>query len=161
MRSASSIQRARRGGAVAGPRLTGLAGLLGDDDHGVAGVLGGAAAATAAAPATGAAGRLLVVVLDLLGDRAEFEQLDLAELVVPLGLEVLLHAVLLASGGHHRLFEHLDQGVPRDVLLAGDRFEVLWWRRDTWGPAGPFGAVFPLDDAFASIAAEPAFWIRA
>jgi hypothetical protein len=22
-----------------------------------------------------------------------------------------------------------------------DRFEVLWWRRDAWGPAGPFGAV--------------------
>jgi len=21
-----------------------------------------------------------------------------------------------------------------------DRFEVLWWRRDAWGSAGPFGA---------------------
>ena len=39
--------------------------------------------------------------------------------------------------------------------------EVLWWRRDTWGPAGPFGAVLPIGEALAFIAAEPAFWIRA
>jgi hypothetical protein len=42
-----------------------------------------------------------------------------------------------------------------------DRFEVLWWRRDTWGPAGPFGAVFSLDDALDFITSEPPFWIRA
>jgi hypothetical protein len=42
-----------------------------------------------------------------------------------------------------------------------DRFEVLWWRRDAWGPAGPFGAVFLLDDALDFIASEPPFWIRA
>ena len=46
-------------------------------------------------------------------------------------------------------------------LPSSDRIEVLWWRRDAWGPAGPFGAVLPLDDALAFIAAEPAFWIRA
>ncbi len=46
-------------------------------------------------------------------------------------------------------------------LPSGDRLEVLWWRRDAWGPAGPFGAVLPLDDALAFIASEPAFWIRA
>ena len=46
-------------------------------------------------------------------------------------------------------------------MPSGDRFEVLWWRRDAWGPAGPFGAVLPLDDALAFIASEPAFWIRA
>jgi antitoxin (DNA-binding transcriptional repressor) of toxin-antitoxin stability system len=47
-------------------------------------------------------------------------------------------------------------------MPSGDgRFEVLWWRREAWGPAGPFGAVLPLDDALAFIAAEPAFWIRA
>jgi hypothetical protein len=46
-------------------------------------------------------------------------------------------------------------------LPSGDRLEVLWWRRDAWGPAGPFGAVFNLDDALAFIASEPAFWIRA
>ena len=46
-------------------------------------------------------------------------------------------------------------------LPCSDSFEVLWWRRDAWGPAGPFGAVLPLDDALAFIAAEPAFWIRA
>jgi hypothetical protein len=46
-------------------------------------------------------------------------------------------------------------------LSKGERFEVLWWRRDAWGPAGPFGAVFDLDDALAFIASEPPFWIRA
>ncbi len=46
-------------------------------------------------------------------------------------------------------------------LPSSDRIEVLWWRRDAWGPAGPFGAVFNLADALAFIASEPAFWIRA
>jgi hypothetical protein len=46
-------------------------------------------------------------------------------------------------------------------LPSGDRVEVLWWRRDAWGPAGSFGAVLLLDDALAFIAAEPEFWIRA
>jgi hypothetical protein len=46
-------------------------------------------------------------------------------------------------------------------MPATGRVEVLWWRRDTWGPAGPFGAVLGLDDALAFIASEPAFWIRA
>jgi len=46
-------------------------------------------------------------------------------------------------------------------LPSSNRIEVLWWRRDAWGSAGPFGAVFNLDDALAFIASEPAFWIRA
>ncbi len=46
-------------------------------------------------------------------------------------------------------------------LAAGDRVEVLWWRRDAWGPAGPFGASFALDHALTFIASEPAFWVRA
>jgi hypothetical protein len=46
-------------------------------------------------------------------------------------------------------------------LGEGDRVEVLWWRRDAWGPAGTFGAVFDLNDALAFIADEPAFWIHA
>jgi hypothetical protein len=46
-------------------------------------------------------------------------------------------------------------------LPSGDRVEVLWWRRDAWGPAGPFGAVLSVADALAFIATEPAFWIRA
>ena len=46
-------------------------------------------------------------------------------------------------------------------LPSSSHFEVLWWRRDAWGPAGPFGAVLLLDDALAFIADEPAFWIRA
>jgi hypothetical protein len=45
-------------------------------------------------------------------------------------------------------------------MPAAGRFEVLWWRREAWGSAGPFGAVFGLDDALAFIASEPAFWIR-
>ena len=49
----------------------------------------------------------------------------------------------------------------RPLASSPDRPEVLWWRRDAWGPAGPFGAVFDLDDALAFIASEPAFWIRA
>lgn len=46
-------------------------------------------------------------------------------------------------------------------LPSENRVEVLWWRRDAWGPAGPFGAILPLRDALAFIASEPAFWIRA
>ena len=46
-------------------------------------------------------------------------------------------------------------------LPPGDRLEVLWGRRDAGGPAGPFGAVLPPDDARAFLASEPAFWIRA
>ena len=42
-----------------------------------------------------------------------------------------------------------------------DRFEVLWWRRDAWGPAGPFGAVLSLNDALDFIASESFFWIHA
>ena len=46
-------------------------------------------------------------------------------------------------------------------MSSGERFEVLWWRREAWGPAGSFGTVLALDDALAFIASEPAFWIRA
>ena len=42
-------------------------------------------------------------------------------------------------------------------LPSSHHIEVLWWRRDTWGPAGPFGAVLPLDDALAFIVAEATF----
>ena len=46
-------------------------------------------------------------------------------------------------------------------LPSSDRIEVLWWRRNAWGSAGPFGAVFNLEDALGFIASEPAFWICA
>jgi hypothetical protein len=46
-------------------------------------------------------------------------------------------------------------------MPQNNRFEVRWWRRDAWGSAGPFGAVFSLDDALDFIASEPPFWIRA
>ncbi len=49
----------------------------------------------------------------------------------------------------------------RPMPSGGGRFEVLWWRRGAWGPAGPFGAVLALDDALRFITSEPAFWIRA
>ena len=45
-------------------------------------------------------------------------------------------------------------------MPTAGRYEVLLWRREAWGSAGPFGAVLGLDDALAFIAAEPAFWIR-
>ena len=46
-------------------------------------------------------------------------------------------------------------------MPTGERFEVLWWRRNGWGPAGPFGAVLALDDSRKFIASETPFWIRA
>ena len=46
-------------------------------------------------------------------------------------------------------------------MPQGGRFEVLWWRRDTWGAAGPFGAVLPLDNALDFIASETPSWIHA
>jgi hypothetical protein len=42
-----------------------------------------------------------------------------------------------------------------------DRFEGLWWRRDTWGPAAPLGAILSLNDALDFIASDSFFWIRA
>ena len=66
------------------------------------------------------------------------------------------------SGGYTLVSARTGAPVARLRLLSsGDRVEVLWWRREAWGPAGPFGAVLPLDDALAFIASEPAFWIRA
>ena len=49
----------------------------------------------------------------------------------------------------------------RPLASSPERLEVFWWRRDAWGPAGPFGAVFAFDDALAFIASEPAFQIQA
>jgi hypothetical protein len=44
----------------------------------------------------------------------------------------------------------------------GDRVQVLWWRRETWGNPGPFGReVMALNEALAFIAAEGFFWIHA
>src|SRR4051794_16030299 len=31
-------------------------------------------------------------------------------------------------------------------LGDGERVEILWWRRDAWGSAGPFGAAFEVDE---------------
>lgn len=66
------------------------------------------------------------------------------------------------SGGYTLVSARTGAPVARlRPLPSGDRVEVLWWRRDAWSPAGPFGAVLGLDDALAFIASEPAFWIRA
>jgi hypothetical protein len=52
--------------------------------------------------------------------------------------------------------------IPRLRPLSGsNRVEVLWWRRDAWGPAGFFEAVFDLDNTLTFVADKPAFWIRA
>ncbi len=65
-------------------------------------------------------------------------------------------------GGYTLVSARTGAPVARLKLLPSeDRVEVLWWRRDAWGPAGPFGAVLPLSGALAFIASEPAFWIRA
>ena len=67
-----------------------------------------------------------------------------------------------ARGGYTLTFARTGEPVARlRPLPSGGHFEVLWWRRDAWGSAGPFGAVLPLGDALAFIASEPAFWIRA
>ncbi len=67
------------------------------------------------------------------------------------------------KGGYTLTSARTGAPVARPRLMpSGDgRFEVLWWRREAWGRAGPFGAVLPLDDALAFIASEPAFWIHA
>ena len=68
-----------------------------------------------------------------------------------------------ARGGYtlHRL--HTGKPVARlRPTGKGDRVQVLWWRRETWGDPGPFGReVMPLDDALDFIAAEGFFWIHA
>ena len=65
-------------------------------------------------------------------------------------------------GGYVLTSARTDAPVARlKPLPPGGRFEVLRWRRDAWGPAGPFGAVLPLDDALAFVASEPAFRTRA
>ncbi len=63
-------------------------------------------------------------------------------------------------GGYTLISARTGAPVARLKLLpSGDRLEVLWWRRDAWKPARPFGAVLPLDDALALIGDKPAFWI--
>ena len=65
-------------------------------------------------------------------------------------------------GGYTLLSTRTGAPVARlKPLPSGERVEVLWWRRNAWGPAGPFGAVLPFDNALAFIASEAAFWIRA
>jgi hypothetical protein len=66
------------------------------------------------------------------------------------------------AGGYSLLSARTGAPVARlKPLSEGDRVEVLRWRRGAWGPAGPFGASFGIEDALAFIASEPAFWIRA
>ncbi|UEM24392.1 hypothetical protein JL100_032735 (plasmid) [Skermanella mucosa] len=67
-----------------------------------------------------------------------------------------------AGRGYSLVSTHTGAPVAR-LCPTGedDEVEVLWWRRDAWGPAGPFGAIMPLDDALDFIAEEPFFWIRA
>ena len=66
-------------------------------------------------------------------------------------------------GGYTLTSARTGEPVARLRPMPSDdgRFEVLWWRRDAWGRAGPFGAVLALDDALAFIDSESAFWIHA
>jgi hypothetical protein len=44
----------------------------------------------------------------------------------------------------------------------GNKVQVLWWHRESWGNPGPFGReVMPLDQALELIATEGFFWIHA
>lgn len=65
-------------------------------------------------------------------------------------------------GGYTLMSARTGAPVARlQPLPSSDRIEVLWWRRNAWGSAGPFGAVFNLEDALGFLASEPAFWICA
>jgi len=68
-----------------------------------------------------------------------------------------------ARGGYTLISARTGAPVARLKPLppSGDHVEVLWWRRETWRAAGPFGAALGLTEALAFIASEPAFWIRA
>jgi hypothetical protein len=45
---------------------------------------------------------------------------------------------------------------------TGTEDQVLWWRREAWGPPGDFGPVIlPLDQALEFVATEGVFWIHA
>ena len=64
-------------------------------------------------------------------------------------------------GGYSLFSARTGEPVARlKPMPQAGRFEALW-RRGAWGPAGPFGAVFDLDDALDFIASEPPFWIHA
>jgi hypothetical protein len=66
------------------------------------------------------------------------------------------------GGGYSLLSFRTGQPVARlKPMPQAGRFEVLWWRREAWGPAGPFGTVFDLNAALGFIASEPPFWIHA
>ena len=57
--------------------------------------------------------------------------------------------------GYTLVAARTGEPLPRPrPMPPGERVEVLWWRRDAWGPAGPFGAVFGLADALVFIASE-------
>ena len=66
-------------------------------------------------------------------------------------------------GGYTLISTRTGEPVARlRPMPSGDgRFEVLLWRREAWGRAGPFGAVLVLDDALGFIVSGPASWIHA
>ena len=65
-------------------------------------------------------------------------------------------------GSHPLTSTHTGEPVARRrPMPSGACFEVLWWRREAWEPAGPFGAALPPNNALRLIASQPASWIRA
>ena len=67
------------------------------------------------------------------------------------------------AGRDYSLFSNRTGAPVARLRPTGDsdEVEIFWWRREAWGPAGPFGAVMPLDDALDFICEEAFFWIRA
>jgi len=60
------------------------------------------------------------VVGHLVDDLAELEELDLPQLIVELGFDLLLLALLAPGGLLHRLFEGSDDLLRIDALVLGD-----------------------------------------
>ena len=67
---------------------------------------------------------LALRVADLLGHGPEVEDLDLAGLVVVVGLDLLLETVLAMRGLLHGLFERADDDALVDALVLGDLIDL-------------------------------------
>jgi hypothetical protein len=67
------------------------------------------------------------------------------------------------AGRGYSLFSNRTGAPVARLCPTGDsdEVEIFWWRREAWGPVGPFGAVMHLDDALDFICEEGFFWIRA
>jgi hypothetical protein len=71
--------------------------------------------------------------------------------------------VIRANRGYTLYSRRTGGQVARLRLTGkGDDVQVLWWRRDAWGPPSDFGPVImPLNEALDFVATEGFFWINA